>query len=81
MQALLWCDNLGATYLSANKVFQARMKHIKVDFHFVRECVAQKRLDICFNSSRDQLANGLMKPLHVGLLLQLRKNLNVSKTL
>jgi hypothetical protein len=37
----LWCDNLGATYMSANPRVHGRTKHIEVDFHFVRERVAR----------------------------------------
>jgi hypothetical protein len=36
----LWCDNLVATYISANPFFHAYIKHIKIDFHFLRERVA-----------------------------------------
>jgi hypothetical protein len=44
--ARLWCDNVGATYLTANPMFYGRIKHVKVDFHFVRERVANKLLDV-----------------------------------
>lgn len=74
---VLWCDNLGATYLTANPVFHARTKHIEVDFHFVREKVAMGALDVRFISSNDQVADGLTKPTTKYMLDKLRNNLNL----
>lgn len=78
MTAVLWCDNIGATYLSQNPVFHARMKHIEVDYHFVREQVARRLLDILFVSTKDQVADGFTKPLSARLLANFRANLNLS---
>jgi hypothetical protein len=77
--AVLWCDNIGATYLSANPVFHARTKHIEVDYHFVRERVAQKLLNIKFISSGDQVADGFTKSLSTRQLEIFRRNLNLDK--
>jgi histone deacetylase 1/2 len=75
----LWCDNLGATFLSANPVFHARTKHIEIDFYFVRERVARKQLDIRFISSKDQIADGFTKTLCSKKLDEFKCNLNLSK--
>jgi histone deacetylase 1/2 len=77
--ARLWCDNIGATYLSANPMFHARTKHIEVDYHFVRERVAKKLLDILFIPSRDQVADGFTKSLSTTQLVSFRRNLNLDK--
>ncbi|GJU10721.1 gag/pol polyprotein [Tanacetum coccineum] len=43
---ILWCDNLGSTYLSANPIFCARTKQVEIDYHFVREKVAKGDLRV-----------------------------------
>ena len=77
--ARLWCDNIGATYLSANPVFHARTKHIEVNYHFVRERVAQGLLDIRLISTNDQVADGFTKSLTTQKLQNFRHNLNLCK--
>jgi hypothetical protein len=76
--ARLWCDNLGAKYLSENPVFHTRTKHIEIYYHFVRERVAQKLLEVRFISSADQVADGFTKALPIQRLLSFRNNLNLT---
>jgi hypothetical protein len=77
--AYLLCDNLGATYLSANPVFHARTKHIEIDYHFVRERVAEKLLSIWFISSGDQVTDGFTKPQTYWKLVRFRANLKMRR--
>jgi hypothetical protein len=61
--ASLWCENLGATYFTANLVLHARTMHMEVDYHFVRERVAKKLMDVRFIYTNDQVVDGFTKPL------------------
>ncbi|KAJ9552201.1 hypothetical protein OSB04_016246 [Centaurea solstitialis] len=70
----IYCDNLSATTYSANPVFHSRMKHLALDFHFVREKVQTGSLRVTHISGDDQLADVLTKP-----LLRPRLQLLVSK--
>jgi hypothetical protein len=74
---VLWCDNLGATYLMMNPVFHARTKHIEIDFHFVRERIAEGALYMKFISSSDQLADVFTKPATRQMLDRFKSNLNL----
>ncbi|KAJ9539534.1 hypothetical protein OSB04_032267 [Centaurea solstitialis] len=74
---VLWCDNLTATYLSANPMFHSRTKHIEVDFHFVRVKVDTGDLQVWFISTHDQIADIFTKPLPTPRFIFLRSKLQI----
>jgi hypothetical protein len=74
---ILWCDNTGATYLTANPIFHRRAKHVEVDYHFIRERVASKQLDVRIITSKDQLADIMTRPLPGPAFSKITNNLNM----
>lgn len=60
---VIYCDNVGATYLCANPVFHSRMKHIAIDYHFIRNLIQLGVVRVAHISTKDQLADALTKPL------------------
>ena len=60
---ITWCDNINASALTMNPVYHTRTKHIEVDVHFVRDKVLEKKLDIRYVPSQDQIADCLTEPL------------------
>ena len=62
-QPVIYCDNVGATNLCANPVFHSRMKHVALDYHFIREQIQGGLLRVSHVSASDQLADVLTKPL------------------
>ncbi|GKV49990.1 hypothetical protein SLEP1_g56708 [Rubroshorea leprosula] len=74
---VLYCDNVGATYLSSNPVMHSRMKHIAIDLHFIRDLVDKRILCVSHIASADQLADGLTKPLPSFRFALLRSKIGV----
>jgi hypothetical protein len=70
---------MGAKYLASNPIFHGRMKHVEVDYHFVRDRVLCKLIEARFISMEDQVADGFTKPLPQGRLLEFQRNLNLTK--
>lgn len=56
------CDNISTTYIAAN---HGRSKHIKVDYHFVREQVSHGDLVVTYVPTQLQLADIFTKSLPV----------------
>ncbi|KAH9685807.1 hypothetical protein KPL70_014105 [Citrus sinensis] len=56
-------DNKSAIALSKNPVFHDRSKHIGTRYHFIRECIARKEVQVKYVKSQDQAADIFTKPL------------------
>jgi hypothetical protein len=56
-------DNQGALALAENPEFHQRTKHINVRYHYIRELVEKKQIELFYIPTDENVADGLTKPL------------------
>jgi hypothetical protein len=60
---MIWCDNQGVISLMKNHIQHVRTKHIDVQYHFVREWVQNDEIKFKYYSTKDMVADVLIKAL------------------
>ncbi|GFZ05453.1 hypothetical protein Acr_17g0010250 [Actinidia rufa] len=71
------CDNKSAIFMAVNPVTRPRSKHIAIDYHFVRELIANGSLKVTFVPSHLQLADSFTKGVTKPQFLLFRNKLHV----
>jgi hypothetical protein len=74
---VIYCDNISSILLANNLVYHAKTKHIEVHYHFIREKVPEKKIDLIHVNAEDQVANIFTKALGTNKLRKFRKMLGV----
>ncbi|KAL0415961.1 UNVERIFIED_CONTAM: Retrovirus-related Pol polyprotein from transposon RE1 [Sesamum latifolium] len=72
-------DNKSAIALVKNPVFHDRSKHIDARFHFIRDCIANKEIEVEYVKTLDQVADIFTKALKKDRFQQLKKMIGVVK--
>lgn len=75
------CDNISATYLVFNPSHHDRSKHIAMDYHFVRECVATGDVVVRYVPTQFQLVDIFTKGLSSSQFSFLKSNLSIRSPL
>lgn len=75
--AIVYCDNISATYLSSNPVQHQRTKHVEIDLHFVRDRVALGEARVLHVPLGSQYADIFTKGLPSTVFTDFRSSLNI----
>ena len=60
---LIYGDHQGSIALATNPEYHARTKHIDIQYHFIRECVQNNKIDLKYCPTADMVADGMTKAL------------------
>jgi hypothetical protein len=74
---VIYCDNIGNILFANNPIYHAKTKHIEVHYHFIREKVLAKEIDLIHVSTKNQVVDIFTKALGTNKLKRFRKMLGV----
>lgn len=74
----IFCDNNSTIAMTKNPVFHARTKHIELRHHFIRDLVSDKKIQLKFINTNEQLADGFTKAVSSGKIEQLRNHVRIT---
>jgi len=72
-------DNKSALALAKNPVFHGRSKHIRIKYHFIRDCLEDGSINADHIPTTDQLADILTKSLGKSRFLEMRKRIGLEQ--
>ena len=75
----LFCDNQSALYLARNPTFHSKTKHIRVQYHFVREKVEEGTVDMQKIHTDDNVADYLTKAINCDKFIWCRSSCGLAE--
>ncbi len=76
---VIYCDNINSILLADNMVYHVRTKHIEVHYHFIKEKILAKEIDLIHISIKYQVVDIFTKALGINKLRKFLKMLGVLK--
>ncbi len=74
---VIYYDNISSILLANNPVYHARTKHIEVYYHFIKEKVLTREINLIHVSIENQIANIFTKALSADKLRRFKKMIGV----
>jgi len=74
---VIYFDNINSILLANNPVYHARIEHIEVHYHFIKEKVLANEIDLIHVNTKDQVVDIFTKALGTNKLKKYRKMLGV----
>jgi hypothetical protein len=70
-------DNQGSIFILSNPVQERRSKHIDIRYHYIRECIEEKKIEVFFIEGSDNPADLFTKNLGEVKFTQFRRQLGL----